>query len=66
MVDGCKQHRVSATAVEKRWSSLEALIDGAPEADRDAQWSVVLYCACCLGPAKYPAELCTRCEVVNA
>ena len=63
MVDGCEKHSVSAVAVESRWESVEALINSTPEDDHDYQWSVICFCACCLGPAKLPHELCSRCEV---
>ena len=63
MVDGCDLHGCTTTSVEARWESVERIIAATPEDDHDAQWSVINYCACCLGPGKLPAELCSRCQV---
>ena len=56
-------HALTDESVAKRWEQIERQIEGTPEDDHDAQWSTVLWCACCCGPSK--GELCSRCSDIT-
>lgn len=66
MVDGCGFHSVTPDAVTERWARVEEIVGFTPEDDHDAQWSFIAMCACCLGPTRGNAELCSRCERITA
>lgn len=68
MPDGCRTetpHGVTAADAGMRWEKIEAIIARTPKDDWDAQWSVVTYCGCCNSCAKYPAQMCSRCQEVT-
>ena len=52
--DGCWFHRILPESVTERWEAVE-------RAGAECAW-----CPCCHGPCRVDAELCSKCEDINA